>query len=478
MRKLTLILLTLLVSSAAFALKSNNFKRGFGENNMYYVEDMEALAEGCTWFYTWGTNPNSYVSDYCGTDKLLEFVPMYWGPSSNINNIKAYYDAHPEEKYLLGFNEPNLTGNHGGSAMNPTLAAEKWHEIEAMADEYNLILIAPALNYSPDYVDGVLYSTPDMWMDAWINAYKAAYNVEPRYDYLALHSYMGSVTAMLPYIENFAKKYGKQVWLTEFASAPDGITETEASQQEKMIAMVNGVERSEYVHRYAWFKGRDTNTKAPFWGLITTPNEAKGIGKGHLSDLGYAYVHMSSYDMTKYYDVDENIPANQFVNCESLKRIQKSNDLRSADGSELYFEGMGASTTYQINVPSAGTYKLALRYSCASGSPRVNILDEGGNKLASAVSVPTTGSNDTYAELSIDITLPAGKQTLTVQKDNFAAINLSLLNVSTTGHTGIKAVTTTQTSSDNAWYTLQGARTEKPTQKGIYIHNNKKVVVK
>ena len=42
----------------------------------------------------------------------------------------------------------------------------------------------------------------------------------------------------------------------------------------------------------------------------------------------------------------------------------------------------------------------------------------------------------------------------------------------------IKTVNTTVVNTnDDAWYTIQGVRVAQPT-KGIYIHNNKKVVIK
>ncbi len=43
--------------------------------------------------------------------------------------------------------------------------------------------------------------------------------------------------------------------------------------------------------------------------------------------------------------------------------------------------------------------------------------------------------------------------------------------------TGIDAVNAAEKADDNAWYTIQGIRTDKPA-KGLYIHNGKKVVIK
>ena len=45
--------------------------------------------------------------------------------------------------------------------------------------------------------------------------------------------------------------------------------------------------------------------------------------------------------------------------------------------------------------------------------------------------------------------------------------------------TGIQAITTTHSNTDTQWYNLNGSRfSEKPTRKGIYIHQGKKVVIR
>lgn len=33
---------------------------------------------------------------------------MAWNATYNINDLRAYYQSHPQDKYLLGFNEPNF----------------------------------------------------------------------------------------------------------------------------------------------------------------------------------------------------------------------------------------------------------------------------------------------------------------------------------------------------------------------------------
>lgn len=76
-------------------------KRGFGENTMSYTADLQALAKGCSWWYDWGTTPPTSLASLVGSDKLIEFVPMTWNATYNIDELRTYYKSHPQDKYLL-----------------------------------------------------------------------------------------------------------------------------------------------------------------------------------------------------------------------------------------------------------------------------------------------------------------------------------------------------------------------------------------
>ena len=69
-------------------------------------------------------------------------------------------------------------------------------------------------------------------------------------------------------------------------------------------------------------------------------------------------------------------------------------------------------------------------------------------------------------------TIPAGKCFLKINKPSGARI-LAIGN----GTTGINKLDNTVWAIDN-WFNLNGHRIEKPTKKGLYIMNGKKVIVK
>lgn len=414
----------------AFAISSGangnpkSFKRGFGENTLYYVEDLQALMPGNSWYYNWGNEPASQVAQYVGKDKGIEFIPQAWS-SYDEGKLRAYYKAHPEDHYLLGFNEPNFPDQ---ANMLPSEAAEKWHSVESLAKELNLTLIGPAMNYAGSPLkDGKVWG-PYEWMDAFIASYKEKYGTEPHYDYTAVHAYMDGADAVMSLVNGFAEKYGKKVWLTEFC-AWESAALTAEQQQEYMIAKVRALELSDNVYRYAWFKARNGN-KYPYYNLLYYPT--KTIKAGTLTDLGFAYVHMSTFDRSKFYNINEPIPANTFVDC-NLKRLQESADprARKLDKTELYLGANNLFATYQVNIPEAGNYQLVIRYAREADNltSRISVIDASGNTLANRVSLEPTEGWTNYVAKTIDVNLPAGEQTITIKKASFAPVAISMLKI-------------------------------------------------
>ena len=431
MKKLFIPVFALCVlSSAAFGDTKKSFKRGFGENTLYYVEDLQALLPGSSWYYDWGNEPSAQVADYVGSDKGIEFIPQAWS-SYDENKLRAYYKAHPQDRYLLGFNEPNFPDQ---AAMLPAEAAEKWHSLEALANELGLKLVGPAMNYAgAPLKDGKVWD-PFEWMDAFIVAYKEKYGTEPHYDYTAVHAYMDRAANMMDFVDKFYERYGKQVWLTEFCAWEDANL-TADKQQEYMIDKLKALETSDHVYRYAWFKARNAN-KYPFYNLLYYPT--KTITKGTLTELGFAYVHMSTFNKDKYYAVGEPIPANDFIDCNMLGKLQESADPRARllDKTELLLNKNSQSVSYQIDVPADGTYQLVLRYARTADdfTARVNILDGNGTTLANRVTLEPTAGATNYVAKAISVSLKAGKQTITVKRASAAPIALSMVKLVSTAN--------------------------------------------
>ena len=145
MKRLSLTLALALSLLAMVAQPARSAKRGVSENSFSNADELRALAPGVSWYYNWGVSASTSVSSVAGpeSDKLVEYVPMWWGGNSNETLLRQYLTDHPGVKYLLGFNEPNFRAQ---ANMTPQQAAELWPKLEKIAEDFNLVLVAPALN--------------------------------------------------------------------------------------------------------------------------------------------------------------------------------------------------------------------------------------------------------------------------------------------------------------------------------------------
>ena len=240
------------------------------------LADLQAVAAGVSWWYNWGSKPNSALASNAAAQVGIDYIPMLWNASYDAATVEATLKADPGIKYLLLLNEPNLVGQ---SDLTPAQAAAAWPGYEAVAAATGVKLVGPQITWGtmPGYAD------PVVWMDAFIAAYQAANGGRsPQIDYLAFHWYDYGLDAQLDRLT----KYGKPFWVTEFANwhtgDGDAAIDTLVKQQAQMTDMVNTCETRADVFRYAWFTGRWSND-VHFTSLL-------GAGAGTLTDLGRTYL--------------------------------------------------------------------------------------------------------------------------------------------------------------------------------------------
>jgi hypothetical protein len=102
-------------------------------------------------------------------------------------------------------------------------------------------------------------------------------------------------------------------------------------------------------------------------------------------------------------------------------------------GYDLGWTASGQWFKYTVNVAAAGTYTVSLRLASSSGvTDGLHIANSSGTSLSGAVNVPNTGGWQDWAAATATVTLPAGKQVLTVDQDN-AGWNLHSLTFATAG---------------------------------------------
>jgi len=159
--------------------------------------------------------------------------------------VKNFILNHPEVKYLLVMNEPNLTDQ---ANRTPVQAAADWIKYEQVigdlaAQNRTVELVGPAMNWGTmtDYWD------PVVWLDAFYLAYKSANGGRiPKIDYLAFHWYDYGLEAQLDRLQ----KYAKKIWITEMANWNPQINSYQ-KQAAQMVEMVNICETRSDVFRYA-----------------------------------------------------------------------------------------------------------------------------------------------------------------------------------------------------------------------------------
>ena len=300
------------------------------------TEDVQALSQGVSWGYNWGHSRTGNDAAFKQYD--FEFVPMAWN-GLNKDNIRALLKDHPEVKYILGFNEPNFREQ---ANLTPAEAAGKWPDIEEIADEFGLIIVGPAVNYSPDPP----YQDPVKWYDEFFAACP-----DCRVDHIAVHFYMSSAGSIRSNVEKF-KKYGKPVWLTEFC-AWDNNTSA-ASQKRFMVETLDYLETDPDIFRYAWFKERGWNDGHPFMQLLDARQE------GVLKELGAVLVHMSSYDENFYFTTEQQIPSAHYIRMNRInmeKTTDVSGNINLCDMSAVSW------VDYNVDIPDDGEYTIFFRLS-------------------------------------------------------------------------------------------------------------------
>lgn len=447
----------LVVCASAVTISAKSYKRGVSENRFQYHAQMEAIADGVTWFYNWGNTVGNYIAD----QEFLEFTPQVWNGNFNADNIRKYVQAHPNTKYILGFNEPNFKGQ---ANMTPQYAAERWPEIQALAKELNLKIVAPALNYSPD----APYYNPTDWMDEFVRL------VGPdAFDFTAIHNY-GGYGGLVDLSTKFHDRYGKPVWVTEFCYWPGEMGDvTVASQLSSMVESVEWLEKTDWIYRYAWFKATE-DSRANFK-LIES---GKGEDPRELTELGYVYVHMSDFDSEVYHPVEQYVPASEYINRE-LAGLGRSNDATNPKPIEVTNFNSGAAMDYQFDVPADGKYNLELRVTGVGEPTRfdpkisivaVNADGKDGATLSPAQQFGLPGNETDYRSVIFPLELKAGKQTLRIRDVNtYAPSGLRISTVRLASQAGVDNITV-DADVEPVYYNLNGVRmAEDNLLPGVYV---------
>lgn len=248
-------------------------KKGLAVNDTM-GRHLDPLEMSMGWYYTWGTSPFSYT-----TYKHAEFVPMKWGAGGEDQVFSSL--SQKNYKYLLGYNEPDMGGDVGGSNMSVDTALSNWNKFVGVTD----YLGAPAPALSPSWGEG---NEGGAWFRSFMDQVD-----QDTIDFIPLHCYYanyggaaGAETFLKEVVDATYEMYGKPIWVTEFAVSGWGYSNAARRKdvEEFMFTVIDGLNERDYVERYSWFSFNtddENNGASALWTNAT----------GELTDLGMIYAY-------------------------------------------------------------------------------------------------------------------------------------------------------------------------------------------
>ncbi|WNI16398.1 glycoside hydrolase family 3 C-terminal domain-containing protein [Actinacidiphila sp. ITFR-21] len=102
-----------------------------------------------------------------------------------------------------------------------------------------------------------------------------------------------------------------------------------------------------------------------------------------------------------------------------LETTADTQDTGAAGGAyDMGWTTPGQWFTYTVDAATAGNYTVSFRVASPYGlTDALHIANAAGSDLTGAVAVPNTGGYETWTTVTAAVTLPAGRQTLTVDQD-------------------------------------------------------------
>lgn len=205
---------------------------GLAVGKRYDVGHLDAL--DVNWFYTWGAS-------YPEGRPMQDFIPMIWGPESvrrdAVEEVKSELPVTGAAE-LLGFNEPDHPEQ---SDMSVETAIELWPALESSG----LRLGSPA---------------PVQALGDWLKEFmEEAGAKDLRVDFITMHSYPSpNSDSFLENVQKLYDRYGKPIWITEYAVADwEATAKSPSRHSEKdimafMAETASGLRQMPFVERFAW----------------------------------------------------------------------------------------------------------------------------------------------------------------------------------------------------------------------------------
>ncbi|AJQ96631.1 hypothetical Protein YC6258_04599 [Gynuella sunshinyii YC6258] len=358
-----------------------------------------ALKNGIQWWYNWSPQPEADIYDSY-QDVGIEFVPMAWDENFDETRLRTYLSTHPDVKYLLGFNEPNFREQ---ANLTPAQVAQYWPKLEAIAADFNLKIVGPAVNFSPGQVDipGTDDdSSPFEFLDAFFEACP-----DCQVDYIAVHCYMNNAPAVQWFVSEFASRYERPVWLTEWASWDDGGPANVNEQMNYLATTTRWLENNPNVYRYSWFIGRGNGKDVfPFLDILD--------GDGELTPLGGLYTHIPAtgyrFLVNQRFQAEGGHQGEGYVHQPTTDTSGYVDIVWTSDNGYVDFE--------MNNETVDGTDKIVdvvIRVANGGDQQTLDLMID--NERKAALTIPNTGADDHWQNVTTQVSIPSGEHTFTIK---------------------------------------------------------------
>ncbi|UZP42869.1 hypothetical protein NXS19_010685 [Fusarium pseudograminearum] len=217
------------------------------------------------WWYDWTPAPTS-VAGVVG-------VSMLWGSGQNgpqdSKRFSEFGNLKETPTYLLGFNEPDCSGQDTSANFGVSKGVELWNSLIAPKGQQGALLGSPAMCMQKD--------------EKWLKEFSTA-GLSKTWDFTAIHIYKPDMTGVQADIDYYGNTYGKPIWVTEFGCVYDQNNFTPCSDQGQINKWISDIvdlfEKNEHVAAYAY---TDSGGLGQAW-LPTTDGGKK------LSQSGQAYL--------------------------------------------------------------------------------------------------------------------------------------------------------------------------------------------
>ena len=403
-------------AAPVIATQKRSEKRGVSFN-LSQLADVKVLAPGISWYYNWGNTISEYF-DGIITENNIMFIPMFWNgvDSASCARVRTLKLRHPELEYILGFNEPNLADQ---AKMTPAECAPKWMQLVALAQDLNMKLVSPAMNYGtlPGYGD------PIKWLDEFFTLVPLS-----SCDVIAIHCYMPNSTGIINFTNMF-RKYGKPIWMTEFC-AWNGLGGGEKGQMNYASEVINFFEADPQIGKYAWFipRGGDGDGAFPH-------NKLLKFKEPKLLPLGEIYINASTQDKTSWANVGERIESERFTSCSVQEHIESGYTSEVLNFQYQPTTDRGGSleicnflpnrwVEYQLNVAEGGEHELLVRHANYNDIT-FEITIDGANAISAPF--PKTGDFNIWKTAKFSVNLEAGKHIIRLKNTGGGAISMNWL---------------------------------------------------